>query len=42
MRWLYATPSSATDMHRLGDGVQEILGADAGPDLAAGYRGFEQ
>ena len=42
MRWLYATPSSATDMHRLGDGVQEVRGADVGTDLAGRGRGFEQ
>ena len=27
---------------QVGDGLQEVLGADAGPDLAAGCRGFEQ
>ena len=35
MRWLYATPSSATGRHRLAAGVQEVTGADAGSDLAA-------
>jgi hypothetical protein len=27
---------------QVGHGVQEVLGADAGPDLAAGGRGLEQ
>ena len=42
MRWLYATPSSGHGQAQIGDGVQEILGADVGADLAARCRGFEQ